>query len=150
MTDAIIIYILQIFFLVYPFCSVVLSSFLMRRRERRVWMGLGRETFGNVGRVFVNVWAVKYFCSMVGVLNSLETNRQAPHIYLMDVLQALDNTEVFQKPKVHPRQIIAQGPRANGGRQRGSEEMTLVQDPKKPQVPKADSTTGSSFLVCKN
>ena len=79
-------------------------------------MGLGRETFKNVGRVFVNVWAVEYFCSMVGVLNSLETNKQAPHIYLMEALQDLDNTEVFQKPKVHPRQIIAQITSANGGR----------------------------------
>lgn len=99
-------------------------------------MGLGRETFENVGRVFVNVWAVEYFYSMVGVLNSLETNKQAPHIYSMEALQALDNTEVFQKPKVHPRQIIAQSTSVNGGRQRESEEMTLVQDPKKPQGPR--------------
>lgn len=83
------------FFLVYQFCSVILSSFLMRKR-RSVWIGLGRETFENVGRVFVNAWAVEYFCSTVGVLNSLETNKRAPHIDLMEVLQALDTQKIFR------------------------------------------------------
>lgn len=96
-----------------------------------MWLGLGREIFENVGRVFVNVWAVKYFYSVVGVLNSLEPHKQAPHIRLMEAPQALDNTEAFQKPEPHPRQITAQHASARGVRagQRGSEEMTLVQTP---------------------
>lgn len=77
------------------------------RRGRRVQTGLGRETFENVGRVFVNIWAVEYFCGTVGVLNSLETNKQAPHIHLMEVLQTLDNTEAFQRSELRPSQITA-------------------------------------------
>lgn len=125
-------------------CSVTLSTFLMRRM--RVQIGLGRETFENVGRVFVNVWAVEYFCGMVGVLNSLETNKLVPHIHLMEVLQALDNTGAFQKSESSPSQITAQCACANG-RQSRSEEMTLDWDPPSPPEPGAGSTTRTSFLV---
>lgn len=111
--------------------------------RRRVQIGLGRETFEDVGRVFVNVWAVEYFCGMVGVLNSLETNKQAPHIRLMEVLQALDNTGAFQKSEPSPSQITAQCACANG-RQSRSEGMTLIWD---PQEPGAGSTTSTSFPV---
>lgn len=69
----------------------------------------------------MNVWAVEYFCSMVDVLNSLETKKQAPHIYLMEVLPTLDNTEAFQKLEPNPSQISAQCECANA-RQSGSEK----------------------------
>lgn len=111
MTCVVTIYIFQNF--LYINFAMELSAFLMRRR---LPIGLGRETFENVGRVFMNVWAVEYFCGMVGVLNSLETDKQAPHIRLMEVLQALDNTGAFQRSEPSPSQIIAQCACVNGGR----------------------------------
>lgn len=96
-------------------------------------IGLGRETLENVGRVFVNVWAVEYFCGMVGVLNSLEANKQAPHIHWMEVLQTLGNTEAFQRSELRPSQMTAQCARAKG-RQSGAEGMTLVQDPQETRA----------------
>lgn len=95
----------------------------------------------------MNVWAVEYFCGLVGVLNSLETNKLAPHIHLMELLQASDDTGAFQKSDPSPSQITAQCTGANG-RQSRSEEMTLVRDPTpSPTEPGAGSTTSTSFLV---
>lgn len=56
------------------------------------------------------------FLQHVGVLNSLETNKQAPHMHLMEAPQALDNTEAFQKSELHPRQITVQRAGASCGR----------------------------------
>lgn len=109
-------------------CNYLKAS---NEERRRLQIGLDRETFKDVGRVFVNVWAVEYLCSAVGVLNPLETNKQAPHINLMEVLQTLDNTEAFQKSEPNPSQIIAQDTGANERLSR-SEEMILVQDPRNP------------------
>ena len=80
-----------------------------------MWIGPGRKTLENVGRAFVNVWAAECFRSTVGVLNSLETNKQAPHVHLTAAPQALDNTEAFQKSELHPRPITAQRASASEG-----------------------------------
>lgn len=77
-------------------------------------VGLDGETFENVGRVPVNVWAVEYLYGTVGVLNSLEMNKQAPHMKSMEALQTLDNTESFQKPEWSPSQIRAPRASTNG------------------------------------
>lgn len=50
---------------------------------------------------------------------------------LMEVLQTLDHIETFQKSEHGPSQITAQRGGANESLGR-SEEMTLVQDPRRP------------------
>jgi hypothetical protein len=60
-----------------------------------------------VGRLPVTVWGGEYLRGPLGVLNSLETNKQAAHMNLMEVLQTLDNTEAFQKSERSPNQIMA-------------------------------------------
>lgn len=76
-----------------------------------------------MGRVFVNVWAMEYLCGTVGVLNALEISKQTPHTSLMEVLQASDHTEDFQKTEWNPSRTAVQHASVNG-RPGRSEQMT--------------------------
>ena len=64
---------------------------------------------------------------------------------LMEVLQTLDHIETFQKSEYGPSQITARGGGVNERLGR-SEEMTLVQDPRRPG-PLVASATRGCFLV---
>lgn len=64
---------------------------------------------------------------------------------LMDVLQTLDHIETFQKSEYGPSQIIAQHVGVNERLGR-SEEMTLVQDPRR-LGPLVASAIKGCFLI---